>query len=87
MSGRGSAYASGLIDSVKEQLDREHIQFCELKGVKPNPEAALVYEGIKLAACEKVDFVLAVGGGSVIDTAKAVAIGAKDPDTDFLISF
>lgn len=87
VSGRGSAYASGLIDSVKEQLDREHIQFCELKGVKPNPEAALVYEGIKLAVSEKVDFVLAVGGGSVIDTAKAVAIGAKDPDTDFFDFF
>lgn len=87
VSGRGFAYASGLIDNIKNQLKKEQISYCELKGVKPNPRADLVYEGIKLAKDSEADFVLAVGGGSVIDTAKAVAIGVKAQDTDFFDFF
>lgn len=57
-------------------LEKEDIPYTVLKGVKPNPEADLVYEGIATALREGVTFMLAVGGGSVIDTAKAIAMGA-----------
>jgi hypothetical protein len=73
--GGGSAVRSGLIDRIKESLTKESITFTELGGVKPNPRSGLVYEGIELCRKEKVDFVLAVGGGSVIDSAKAIAAG------------
>ena len=73
--GGGSALRSGLIDRIKESLSKEDITFTELGGVKPNPRSGLVYEGIELCRKEKVDFVLAVGGGSVIDSAKAIAAG------------
>ena len=73
--GGGSAVRSGLIDRIKESLSKESITFVELGGVKPNPRSGLVYEGIDLCRKEKVDFVLAVGGGSVIDSAKAIAAG------------
>lgn len=57
-----------------------------LGGVKPNPRADLVYEGIEIARKEKVDFILPVGGGSVIDTAKAISLGVADSEQgDFLI--
>ena len=74
--GGGSAQRSGLLDAVKQSLQKEGIAFCELGGVQPNPRSGLVYEGIELARKEKADFVLAVGGGSVIDSAKAIAAGA-----------
>ena len=74
--GGGSVIRSGLLDRVKESLDKAGITYVELGGVKPNPRSGLVYEGIELCKQEKVDFVLAVGGGSVIDSAKAVAAGA-----------
>ena len=77
--GGGSAVKSGLIDRVKESLDKEGIKYVTLGGVKPNPRSGLVYEGIELARKEKVDFILAVGGGSTIDTAKAVAHGLANP--------
>ncbi len=73
--GRGSAVRSGLIDTVKKSLGEAGIPCCELGGVKPNPRDTLVYKGIELCRAEGVDFILAVGGGSVIDSAKAIAIG------------
>jgi alcohol dehydrogenase YqhD (iron-dependent ADH family) len=73
--GGGSSVRSGLIDRVKASLKKEGIEFIELGGVKPNPRSGLVYSGIDLCRKEKVDFVLAVGGGSTIDSAKAIAAG------------
>ena len=73
--GGGSAVRSGLIDRVKASLDGAGVGYVCLGGVKPNPRDTLVYEGIDLARREGVDFILAVGGGSVIDTGKAVAHG------------
>ncbi|MBQ1728444.1 MAG: iron-containing alcohol dehydrogenase [Treponema sp.] len=73
--GGKSAKASGLLDRVEASLKESAIPFVELGGVKPNPRSGLVYEGIELCRREKVDFVLAVGGGSVIDSAKAIAAG------------
>ncbi len=73
--GGGSVIKSGLLDRVKKSLDSENISYIELGGVKPNPRSGLVYEGIELCRKEKVDFILAVGGGSTIDSAKAIAAG------------
>lgn len=80
--GGGSVIRSGLLDAVKASLDSEGIAHVELGGVKPNPRSGLVYEGIDLCKRENVDFVLAVGGGSAIDSAKAIAAGAVY-DRDF----
>lgn len=74
--GGGSVIRSGLLDRVKQSLDSENIPYVLLGGVKPNPRSGLVYEGIKLCKKENVDFILAVGGGSSIDSAKAIAAGA-----------
>ena len=73
--GGGSAVRSGLIDRVEASLDKEGIPYITLGGVKPNPRSGLVYEGIELARKENVDFILAVGGGSTIDSSKAIAAG------------
>ena len=73
--GGGSVVRSGLLDRVKASLSAEHIPYVELGGVKPNPRSGLVYEGIELCRKEKVDFVLAIGGGSTIDSSKAIATG------------
>lgn len=73
--GGGSVIRSGLLGRVKASLKEASIDFIELGGVKPNPRSGLVYEGIELCKKEGVDFVLAVGGGSVIDSAKAIAAG------------
>lgn len=73
--GGGSVVRSGLLDRVKASLQNENISFVELGGVKPNPRSGLVYEGIKLCKKEDVDFILAVGGGSTIDSSKAIAAG------------
>ena len=73
--GGGSVVRSGLLDRVKASLEAEGISYVELGGVKPNPRSGLVYEGIELCRKEKVDFVLAVGGGSTIDSSKAIAAG------------
>lgn len=80
--GSGSVVRSGLLDRVKKSLKSEGISFVDLGGVKPNPRSGLVYEGIKLCREEQVDFVLAVGGGSAIDSAKAIAAGVLH-DGDF----
>lgn len=74
--GGGSVVRSGLLDRVKASLSAEGLSYVELGGVKPNPRSGLVYEGIGLCRREGVDFVLAVGGGSAIDSAKAIAAGA-----------
>ena len=80
--GGKSAKASGLIDKVTKALNDEGIAYVELGGVKPNPELSLVREGIKLCQAEGVDFVLAVGGGSVLDSSKDIANGVANPDVD-----
>ncbi len=74
--GGGSVVKSGLLDRVKTSLKVENIRFTELGGVQPNPRSGLVYEGVGICKREKIDFILAIGGGSVIDSAKAIAIGA-----------
>ena len=73
--GGGSAVRSGLTGRVKASLEEYGIEYTELGGVQPNPRDDLVYKGIDLCRAEGTDFILAVGGGSVIDTAKAIAIG------------
>ena len=73
--GGSSAKKSGLLDRVEASLKKEGIPYVMLGGVKPNPRSGLVYEGIELCKKEGVDFVLAVGGGSVIDSSKAIAAG------------
>ena len=73
--GSGSVVRSGLLDRVKTSLDAAGIEYVELGGVRPNPRSGLVYKGIDLCRKEGVDFVLAVGGGSAIDSAKAIAAG------------
>lgn len=73
--GGGSAVRSGLLDRVKKSLTDSGVSFIELRGVQPNPRDTLVYQGIELCRKEGVDFILAVGGGSVIDSAKAIAAG------------
>lgn len=73
--GGNSAIKSGLIDRVKKSFDEKGISYVVLGGVKPNPRSNLVYEGISLCRSLHIDFVLAVGGGSVIDSAKAIAVG------------
>ncbi|MDO4622675.1 MAG: iron-containing alcohol dehydrogenase [Eubacteriales bacterium] len=80
--GGGSAVKSGLLDRVKGCLDAEGISYVCLGGVKPNPELSLVRKGIALCQEEGVDFVLAVGGGSVLDSSKDIANGVANPDID-----
>lgn len=75
--GGGSAQRSGLLDEIRRSLSAEGIYYSELGGVKPNPELALVEEGIRRCREESIGLVLAVGGGSVIDSAKAIAAGTR----------
>ena len=74
--GGQSAERSGLLGRIRASLEAAGVGFVELGGVRPNPEIELVREGVALAKAEEVDWVLAVGGGSVIDSAKAIANGA-----------
>ncbi len=76
--GGGSAVRSGLLDRVRKSLEEEGIESVCLGGVKPNPRLSLVREGIALGKKEQVDFILAVGGGSVIDSSKAIGYGLYD---------
>ena len=76
--GGQSAVRSGLIDRIKDSLAAQGLAFVTLGGVVPNPRLSLIREGIDLARREGVDFVLAVGGGSVIDSAKGIAYGAAN---------
>ena len=73
--GSGSAVKSGLLDRVKASLDESGIAYTELGGVQPNPRDTLIYKGIELCRSEGVDFILSVGGGSCIDSSKAIALG------------
>jgi alcohol dehydrogenase YqhD (iron-dependent ADH family) len=73
--GGGSIKKSGLYDRVVKSLNAEKIPFVEFGGVKPNPRRSFAEKGLKLAIREKVDFLLGVGGGSAIDTAKGIALG------------
>ena len=70
--GSGSARKSGLLDRIEKSLEEAGVSYVELGGVVPNPRLSLVYKGIGLCRQEGVDFILAVGGGSVIDSAKAI---------------
>ena len=74
--GGGSAVASGLIARVRASLEQAGVTVFELGGVRPNPEIALVREGVTLCKREEIDWIVAVGGGSVIDSAKAISNGA-----------
>ena len=76
--GGKSAVASGLIGRIETSLEGAGIGFVQLGGGKPNPRSSLVDEGVRIEMAEGVDFVLAVGGGSVIDSSKAIAIGAAN---------
>lgn len=82
LSGGHSAEKSGLLERVRISLRQAGIPFTELRGICPNPTDDRVYEGIETVRREGIDFLLAVGGGSVIDTAKAISIGAPY-DGDF----
>ena len=73
--GGGSVKRSGLYDIVVAELNDAGIPFIELGGVQPNPRLSLVKKGLEQAKAEGADFFLAVGGGSVIDTGKAIALG------------
>ncbi len=74
--GKSSIKKTGLLAKIQQLLQQENLEFFELGGVEPNPKLSLVEEGIKLIKREKIDFVLAIGGGSVIDSAKSICVGA-----------
>ena len=75
--GGGSIIKSGLYDRVKQSLTEKGIEIVELGGVRPNPIVELCYEGIEICKTQNIDMIIAVGGGSVIDSAKCIAFGAK----------
>ena len=77
--GGGSVIRSGLMKRVTDKLDQTGIAYVMLGGAVPNPHLSLVYQGIELCKKEGVDFLLAVGGGSAIDSAKAIGYGLKNP--------
>lgn len=76
--GSGSVLRSGLLGRIQASLDEKEIPYVKLGGVVPNPRLSLVYQGIELCKKEQVDFILAVGGGSVIDSAKAIGYGVTN---------
>ena len=80
--GGHSAKKSGLLDRVEALLRSADVAFDVLSGVQPNPRLSLAREGVQKALALSAQLILAVGGGSVIDTAKAVADGAANPDVD-----
>jgi alcohol dehydrogenase YqhD (iron-dependent ADH family) len=73
--GAGSIKKTGLYDAIVASLKKEGIEYAELGGVRPNPRLGLVHEGIRICREKKLDCVIAVGGGSVIDSAKAIGMG------------
>ena len=77
VTGSGSVKRNGAYDAVTASLEAAGIPFAELSGVQANPRSGKVYEGIELCRKEGVDFLLALGGGSVIDTAKAIAMAVR----------
>lgn len=80
--GGASAQKTGLLDAVLDALKAEGIEYVTLGGVQANPTLSMAKKGIELCLKEHVDFVLAVGGGSVIDSSKCIADGAGNPDVD-----
>ncbi|MBQ6235450.1 MAG: iron-containing alcohol dehydrogenase [Clostridia bacterium] len=80
--GGKSAVKSGLLKRIEKSLTAEEIDFVSLGGVVPNPRLEKVYEGVKMCKTYGVDFILAVGGGSVIDSAKAIAYALAEPERD-----
>lgn len=80
--GGGSAQKSGLLDRIYSRLTEAGLQFQSIGGVKPNPTVELARQGVMQALAMKADFILAVGGGSVIDTAKGIAHGNANPGID-----
>ena len=80
--GSGSAVSSGLLDQIKSSLAEAGVDFVTLGGVVSNPRLSKVCEGIELCKKEQVDFLLAIGGGSVIDSCKAIGYGVANPWTD-----
>ena len=76
--GGGSIVRSGLLERVSRILDEAGISYLTLGGAVPNPRLSLVYEGIELCKKEQVDFILAIGGGSAIDSAKAIGYGVAN---------
>lgn len=80
--GGASAQKSGLLDIIENALADEGIAYITLGGVQANPTLAMARQGIELCIREQVDFILAVGGGSVIDSAKCIADGVGNPDVD-----
>lgn len=73
--GGGSVKKTGLLDKVTASLTEAGLSYVEFGGVEPNPKLSFIHKGIALCRAEKVDFILAVGGGSVIDSAKAIGVG------------
>ena len=84
--GQNSIKKIGLYDKVIESLKKEGIKFVELSGVEPNPKVSLVRRGVELAKSEQVEMILAVGGGSVIDSAKSIACGYYVNEDPWLFS-
>ena len=74
--GSGSVKRTGLLDKVEAKLKEGGLEFCELGGVVPNPRVSLVRKGIEMIKAEGIDYILSVGGGSVLDSAKAIGYGA-----------
>ncbi len=86
-AGKGSARRSGLLDRIEKILRDAGLEVIVLEGVEANPKLSLVREGIRICREKNVDFILAVGGGSVIDSSKAIAVGAANPDLDIWEDF
>ncbi|MGB2705518.1 MAG: iron-containing alcohol dehydrogenase [Candidatus Omnitrophota bacterium] len=77
VTGQGSVKRNGIFADVIKVVKYAKVAYVELSGIKPNPRLKSVYEGIKICKKEKMNFILAVGGGSVIDASKAIAAGVK----------
>ncbi|MFD2215839.1 iron-containing alcohol dehydrogenase [Metabacillus endolithicus] len=75
--GGGSIKRNGLYDKVVQILEKNNLEIFELSGVEPNPRLSTVHRGVEICKKENIDFILAVGGGSVIDCTKAISVGAK----------
>ena len=84
--GKSSVKKSGLLDKIITKLNEEAIEFYELGGVEPNPKLSLVHEGVRLVKEKNIDFILAIGGGSVLDSAKSIAVGAVVEHDPWLFS-
>ena len=80
--GGQNAIRSGLLEKICTILSNEGIEYIKLGGVVPNPRLSLVHEGIACCLKEGVNFILAIGGGSVIDSGKAIAMGVANPDVE-----